>query len=67
LAPRISKLRYWSKEAQAGESSTTASVRPEASASRAALATATSSVWLISCGTCVPRVPENSCAASPIR
>src|SRR5262249_5864553 len=34
-APRISKLRYWSKEAHAGDSSTTGSVRPEASASRA--------------------------------
>src|SRR4030095_1829857 len=39
--PRISKLRYWSKEAQAGDSSTTGSARPEASASRAALANAT--------------------------
>src|SRR5262249_6635448 len=55
-APRISKLRYWSKEAQAGDSSTTGSVRPEASASRAALATATSSVPDISCGTRSPRV-----------
>ena len=43
-APRISKLRYWSNEAQAGDSSTTGSASPEASASRAALATATSSV-----------------------
>src|SRR6478672_13034116 len=36
LAPRISKLRYWSNEAQAGDSSTTGSASPEASASRAA-------------------------------
>ncbi|MHC2822444.1 hypothetical protein ACVMBY_006004 [Bradyrhizobium huanghuaihaiense] len=66
LAPRISKLRYWSNEAQAGDSSTTASASPDASASRAACSTATSSVWLISCAT-VPSVPENSSAASPIR
>ena len=37
-SPRTSKLRYWSNEAQAGDSSTTGSGRPEASASRAALA-----------------------------
>src|SRR4051794_884937 len=47
-APRISKLRYWSNDAQAGDSSTTGSASPEASASRAALTTATSSVSLIS-------------------
>src|SRR3954449_8463722 len=67
LAPRISKLRYWSNEAQAGDSNTTGSGSPDASASRAALATATSSVCEISCGTLVPSVPANSCAASPIR
>src|SRR4051794_27007249 len=41
FVPRISKLRYWSKEAQAGDSSTTASCKPDASASREACATAT--------------------------
>src|SRR6266853_1638391 len=55
LAPRISKLRYWSNDAQAGDSNTTGSASPEASASRAELATATSSV------------AANSLAASPIR
>src|SRR5262245_61148035 len=65
--PRISKLRYWSKEAQAGDKSTTGPARPEASASRAALATATSSVSEISYGTRSPRVVANSAAASPIR
>src|SRR5258707_6814183 len=48
LAPRISKLRYWSNDAQAGDSNTTGSASPEASASRAELATATSSVSAIS-------------------
>src|SRR3954454_17831581 len=37
--PRISKLRYWSNEAQAGDSSTTGSARPEAPASRAEFGT----------------------------
>jgi hypothetical protein len=36
LAPRISKLRYWSNDAQAGDSSTTGSASPDASASCAA-------------------------------
>ena len=36
LSPRTSKLRYWSNEAQAGESSTTGSATSDASASRAA-------------------------------
>ena len=58
FAPRISKLRYWSNEAQAGDNSTTGSESPEVSASRAALATATSSVSEISCGTRSPSVPE---------
>src|SRR6266516_7287659 len=44
FAPRISKLRYWSNDAQAGDNSTTGSASPDASASRAALATATSRV-----------------------
>src|SRR6266436_835302 len=48
LAPRISKLRYWSNDAQAGDSNTTGSASPDASASRAELATATSSVSAIS-------------------
>src|ERR1700747_2783992 len=65
-APRISKLRYWSNEAQAGDSNTTASASCEASASREACSTATSSVCEISCGT-LPSVAANSCAASPIR
>src|SRR5450432_4928070 len=47
-APRISKLRYWSNDAQAGDSNTTGSASLEASASRAELATATSSVSDIS-------------------
>ena len=34
LSPRISKLRYWSNEAQAGDSSTTGSAMPDAAASR---------------------------------
>jgi hypothetical protein len=42
-------------------------VTPEAAASRAAWATATSSVSLISCGTRSPSVAANSLAASPIR
>src|SRR3954453_9925145 len=47
-APRISKFRYWSNDEQAGDSSTTGSGSREAWASRAALATATSSVSEIS-------------------
>ena len=42
--PRTSKFGYWSNEAQAGESSTTGSARPDAAASAAASATARSSV-----------------------
>ena len=34
--PRTSKFGYWSKEAQAGDSSTTGSYKPDAAASRAA-------------------------------
>ena len=34
-SPRTSKLGYWSNDAQAGESSTTGSLSPEPSASRA--------------------------------
>src|SRR6266436_5279420 len=67
FAPRISKLRYWSNEAQAGDNSTTGSASPEASASRAELATATSSVSLISYVTLPSSVAANSLAASPIR
>jgi len=38
--PRTSKFGYWSNEAQAGDNSTTGSLNPDASASRAAALTA---------------------------
>ena len=50
-SPRTSKFRYWSNDAQAGDSSTTGSATPAASASRAASATARSSVPATTCGT----------------
>jgi len=46
--PRTSKFGYWSNEAQAGDSSTTGSFRPEASASRAAASIAADSTLAIS-------------------
>ena len=65
--PRTSKFGYWSNEAQAGDSSTTGSLAPEAAASRAAAATAAASVTLISAGTLPSSVLANSAAASPIK
>jgi hypothetical protein len=61
-SPRISKLRYWSNEAQAGESSTTGSRLGETSASRVAAATALSRVPSISCGSSLPSVLVKSSA-----
>jgi hypothetical protein len=48
LAPRTSKLGYWSNDAQAGESSTTGSLTLAALASRAAAPTARSRVSQVS-------------------
>jgi len=52
-------LRYWSNEAQAGDSSTTGSAAGDASASRAAAANALSRVPSISCGAAPPNVAAN--------
>ncbi len=65
-SPRSSKSAYWSKEAQAGEKSTTAS-SPVARASANAARTAASRVRDSTNGTRPPIVPANSLAASPIR
>src|SRR5262249_20297613 len=67
LSPRTSKFGYWSNEAQAGESSTTGALRPEASASAAAAATARSSVSTISFSALPASVAAKAGAASPIR
>ena len=66
-SPRTSKLRYWSKEAHAGDSSTTGSRASLAAASRAAAATAASSVPQRSKATSPSSVAANSSVASPIR
>ena len=46
--PRTSKFGYWSNEAQAGDSSTTGSFKPDAAASRAAASIAADRTRLIS-------------------
>src|SRR5262245_28230438 len=66
-SPRTSKLRYWSNEAQAGDSSTTGSATSDAAASRAASATARSSVAAMTWGTRPCSSAAKSVAASPIR
>ena len=65
--PRTSKFGYWSKLAQAGDSSTTGSLAVDAPASRAAPSMAADSVPLISYGTLPSSVWAKSWAASPIR
>src|SRR5690606_40501736 len=50
-SPRCSKLLYWSEEAQAGESSTTAPSIPSRRAAASASSSATSSVPQSRCGT----------------
>src|SRR5262249_47301539 len=67
LSPRTSKLRYWSKEAQAGDSRTTGSATSDASASAAASSTARSSVPATVWGTRPSSSAAKSVAASPIR
>jgi hypothetical protein len=70
-SPRTSKLRNWSKEAQAGDNSTTGLApglrAASACASRAAFSTARSSVPAISNSTWPPMTPAKEAAASPIR
>ena len=58
-SPLTSKFGYWSKLAQAGESSTTAPGRFPARASRMAAATAFSSVPHFSTGMVEPSVAAN--------